>query len=376
MLPYGVRIEMGNVEIPNWLKALPLAPVYRPTDTEFADPIAYISKIEKEASAFGICKIIPPLPKPSKKYVFYNLNKSLLKCPELVSDVNIPRVCQEDRAVFTTRQQELGQAGKRTKRGESSKSNSQRSGVKQVWQSGGVYTLEQFETKSKTFYKSHLGMIKEVSPVVVEALFWKAALEKPIYIEYANDVPGSAFGEPEGHFRHFRQRKRRGRGSYQRKTEINDEYSSGKNGESTSPEVEKASLASTSLSSQEGSHFSKQKNMDFVHEMEGTSGWKLSNSSWNLQMIARSPGSVTRFMPDDIPGVTSPMVYIGMLFSWFAWHVEDHELHSMNYLHTGSPKTWYAVPADYALDFEEVIRKNSGRNIDQLGTFFFKSTAR
>jgi hypothetical protein len=39
----------------------------------------------------------------------------------------------------------------------------------------------------------------------------------------------------------------------------------------------------------------------------------------------------------------------------------------MNYLHTGSPKTWYAVPCDYALDFEEVIRKNSyGRNIDQL----------
>ncbi|KAL1201477.1 Lysine-specific demethylase ELF6 [Cardamine amara subsp. amara] len=358
---------MGNVEIPNWLKVLPLAPVFRPTDTEFADPIAYISKIEKEASAFGICKIIPPLPKPSKKYVFYNLNKSLLKCPELVSDVDISKVCQEDRAVFTTRQQELGQTVKRTK-GERSKSNPQRSGVKQVWQSGGVYTLEQFENKSKTFYKSQLGTVKEVSPVVVEALFWKAASEKPIYIEYANDVPGSAFGQPEGHFRHFRQRKRRGRGFYQRKTEINNESNSqdllGKNGENSSPKVEKAPLASTSLSSQDSP---KQKNMDIVDEMEGTAGWKLSNSSWNLQMIARSPGSVTRFMPDDIPGVTSPMVYIGMLFSWFAWHVEDHELHSMNYLHTGSPKTWYAVPADYALDFEEVIRKNSyGRSIDQL----------
>ena len=70
---------MDNVEIPKWLEGLPLAPEFRPTDTEFADPIAYISKIEKEASGFGICKIIPPLPKPSKKYVFSNLNKSLLK---------------------------------------------------------------------------------------------------------------------------------------------------------------------------------------------------------------------------------------------------------------------------------------------------------
>ncbi|CAN7036929.1 unnamed protein product [Brassica oleracea var. botrytis] len=336
----------SNVEIPNWLKAMPLAPVFRPTDTEFADPIAYISKIEKQASAFGICKIVPPIPKPSKKYVFCNLNKSLLRCPELASGVDVSkRLGQEDRAVFTTRQQELGQARKKTKEG---------SDVKQVWQSGGVYTLEQFESKSKAFYKSLLGTVKEVSPVVVEALFWRAASEKPVYIEYANDVPGSAFGEPEGHFRHFRQRKRRGRGFYQRK-----------NGEESLPEVAKASLASPSLSSQDPA---KKKNMDVVvDEMEGTAGWKLSNSSWNLQMIARSPGSVTRFMPDDIPGVTSPMVYIGMLFSWFAWHVEDHELHSMNYLHTGSPKTWYAVPSDYALDFEEVIRKNSyGRNIDQL----------
>ncbi|KAJ4882404.1 putative lysine-specific demethylase ELF6 [Raphanus sativus] len=351
-----------NVEIPNWLKAMPLAPVFRPTDTEFADPIAYISKIEKEASAFGICKIVPPIPKPSKKYVFCNLNKSLLRCPELASGVDVSKLLrQEDRAVFTTRQQELGQARKKSKGGGGGGEGG--GGVKQVWQSGGVYTLEQFESKSKAFYKSQLGTVKEVSPVVVEALFWKAASEKPIYIEYANDVPGSAFGEPEGHFRHFRQRKRRGRGFYQRKAEDSQEPSC-KNGEETLPEVAKSSLASPSLLSQDQS---KKKNVDVIDEMEGTAGWKLSNSSWNLQMIARSPGSVTRFMPDDIPGVTSPMVYIGMLFSWFAWHVEDHELHSMNYLHTGSPKTWYAVPGDYALDFEEVIRKNSyGRNLDQL----------
>ena len=81
--------RMGAVEIPKWLEELPLAPEFRPTDTEFADPIAYISKIEKKASAFGICKVIPPVPKPSKRYVLYNLNKSLSKCPELGSEVNV-----------------------------------------------------------------------------------------------------------------------------------------------------------------------------------------------------------------------------------------------------------------------------------------------
>lgn len=384
---------MGNVEIPNWLKGLPLAPEFRPTDTEFADPIAYISKIEKEASAFGICKIIPPLPKPSKRYVFCNLNKSLSKCPELGSDVNTSGVCSspnmssedcgnegEVRAVFTTRHQELGQTVKRTK----GAVQSLQLGVhKQVWQSGEIYTLEQFESKSKAFARSVLGTIKEVSPLVVEAMFWKAASEKPIYVEYANDVPGSGFGEPEGQVRYFHRRRRK-RNFYQRNKESsdckkdvidsvtdcpNDEIkdSSSKNEPNMSLETPKP-YSTSSILSDENSHCSRRKSSNASNEMEGTAGWKLSNSPWNLQAIARSPGSLTRFMPDDIPGVTSPMIYIGMLFSWFAWHVEDHELHSMNFLHTGSPKTWYAVPGDYAFAFEEVICCEAyGGSIDHLG---------
>ncbi|KAF3971608.1 hypothetical protein CMV_004807 [Castanea mollissima] len=351
---------MGNVEIPDWLKGLPLAPEFRPTDTEFADPIAYISKIEKQASAFGICKIIPPLPKPSKKYVFCNLNKSLSKSPELGSDVNCPGACYssktgsgdggnegEMRAVFTTRHQELGQSVKRTK----GAAQSLQLGVhKQVWQSGEIYTLEQFESKSKVFSRSVLGMVKEVSPLVVEAMFWKATSEKPIYVEYANDIPGSGFGEPEGQSRYFHRRRRK-RNFYQRSKENsdcnnneidsvtdspNDEIkdSSAKNEPDMSLETPKPTTTSSTLLSDDTSRCSRRKSSSAINEMEG---------------------------------VTSPMVYIGMLFSWFAWHVEDHELHSMNFLHTGSAKTWYAVPGDYAFAFEEVIRSEAyGVNIDHL----------
>ncbi|KAF5467098.1 hypothetical protein F2P56_016960 [Juglans regia] len=384
---------MGNVEIPNWLKGLPLAPEFRPTDTEFADPIAYISKIEKKASAFGICKIIPPLPKPSKKYVFGNLNKSLLRCPELGSDVNSSSLCSslkigsgdsdsegEVRAVFTTRHQELGQSVKKTKWAVQSPQSVVH---KQVWQSGEVYTLEQFESKSKVFARSVLGMTKEVSPLVVEAMFWKAASEKAIYVEYANDVPGSGFGEPEGQVRFFHRRRRK-RNFYQRSKESSDcnknvidgvmdssndemKCSSTQNEPNTSLEAPKPSNSSSTLLVDGNLRCSGRKSSNASNEMEGTAGWKLSNSPWNLQVIARSPGSLTRFMPDDIPGVTSPMIYIGMLFSWFAWHVEDHELHSMNFLHTGSPKTWYAVPGDDAFAFEEVIRREAyGGDIDHL----------
>nr|XP_029119785.1 lysine-specific demethylase SE14 isoform X2 [Elaeis guineensis] len=330
---------MAAPEIPAWLKGLPMAPEYRPTETEFADPIAFISRIEGEAAAFGICKVIPPLPKPSKKFVLANLNRSLCTSPDPV-----PGSCPAatgDAAVFTTRHQELG--SRRT-----------RAPVhKQVWQSGEVYTLEQFEARSKAFARSQLGGFKEVSPLLVEALFWKAASEKPIYVEYANDVPGSGFAVPEEPFRYYSHRRLRRKRGFNRGRVQEPKFSC----LAASREARQQNVSVAESNEREGT-------------VTGTAGWKLSNSPWNLQAIARSPGSLTRFMPDEVPGVTSPMVYIGMLFSWFAWHVEDHELHSLNFLHMGSPKTWYAVPGEYAATLEEIVRvQGYGGNVDRLTAF-------
>ena len=52
------------------------------------------------------------------------------------------------------------------------------------------------------------------------------------------------------------------------------------------------------------------------------------------------------------------MLYIGMLFATFAWHVEDHYLYSINYQHLGAAKTWYGVPASDADTFEGVARRH------------------
>ncbi|KAJ8497639.1 hypothetical protein OPV22_008191 [Ensete ventricosum] len=82
------------------------------------------------------------------------------------------------------------------------------------------------------------------------------------------------------------------------------------------------------------------------------------NSGWNLNNLARLPGSMLCFESGEIPGVLVPWMYIGMCFSSFCWHVEDHHLYSLNYLHWGAPKIWYGVPGKYASKLEDTMKKH------------------
>ncbi|XP_043709984.1 lysine-specific demethylase 5A isoform X3 [Telopea speciosissima] len=81
-------------------------------------------------------------------------------------------------------------------------------------------------------------------------------------------------------------------------------------------------------------------------------------SPWNLNNLPKLQGSMLRAVHHNIAGVMVPWLYVGMLFSSFCWHFEDHCFYSMNYLHWGEPKYWYSVPGGEADAFEQVM-KNS-----------------
>ncbi|KAI3421506.1 uncharacterized protein J3R85_012198 [Psidium guajava] len=80
-------------------------------------------------------------------------------------------------------------------------------------------------------------------------------------------------------------------------------------------------------------------------------------SPWNLNNLPKLKGSMLHAVQNSIAGVMVPWLYVGMLFSSFCWHFEDHCFYSMNYLHWGEPKCWYSVPGSESSAFEKVMKE-------------------
>nr|XP_054751742.1 lysine-specific demethylase 5D-like isoform X1 [Lytechinus pictus]XP_054751743.1 lysine-specific demethylase 5D-like isoform X1 [Lytechinus pictus] len=82
-------------------------------------------------------------------------------------------------------------------------------------------------------------------------------------------------------------------------------------------------------------------------------------SPWNLNNLPIQSESVLCHINADISGMKVPWIYVGMCFSSFCWHNEDHWSYSINYLHWGEPKTWYGVPGSAADLFEKAMRSQA-----------------
>lgn len=107
-----------------------------------------------------------------------------------------------------------------------------------------------------------------------------------------------------------------------------------------------------------------------IHSKEFGSGFPVNNSKWtlspeekeyaasgwNLNVMPVLDQSVLCHINADISGMKVPWLYVGMVFSAFCWHIEDHWSYSINYLHWGEPKTWYGVPSLAAEHLEDVMK--------------------
>ncbi|XP_051012728.1 lysine-specific demethylase 4D [Acomys russatus] len=83
---------------------------------------------------------------------------------------------------------------------------------------------------------------------------------------------------------------------------------------------------------------------------ENTQHWNVGHLGSILDLLRQESGIV-------IEGVNTPYLYFGMWKTTFAWHTEDMDLYSINYLHFGQPKTWYAVPPEHGQRLERLARE-------------------
>ncbi|KAI9341427.1 hypothetical protein BDR26DRAFT_860412 [Obelidium mucronatum] len=103
-----------------------------------------------------------------------------------------------------------------------------------------------------------------------------------------------------------------------------------------------------------------------LHSSEHGSGFPLpgrdpsnpySKSGWNVNNMPILSESLFCNIRNDISGMMVPWLYVGMAFSAFCWHTEDHYTYSVNYNHWGDTKTWYGIPASDAVKFEVLMKK-------------------
>uniref|UniRef100_A0A7N8YK11 [histone H3]-trimethyl-L-lysine(4) demethylase n=1 Tax=Mastacembelus armatus TaxID=205130 RepID=A0A7N8YK11_9TELE len=163
-------------------------------------------------------------------------------------------------------------------------------------QAGRSYTLQAFGDMADSFKSDYFNMPVHMVPTeLVEKEFWRlvSTIEEDVTVEYGADIASKEFGSG------FPVRN---------------------------------------------SHF--QVSPEDEHYL--TSGWNLNN-------MPVLDASVLTHVTADICGMKLPWLYVGMCFSSFCWHIEDHWTIYLGIM--GEPKTWYGAPGYAAEHLEAVMKK-------------------
>eukprot|EP01018_Ginkgo_biloba_P029486 Gb_09731 [translate_table: standard] len=325
------KFKISSVDESNWEQSFQLttkwrpregcrpvleeAPVFHPSEEEWKDPLSYIAKLHVLAEKYGICRIVPPLswkpPCPLKDESKWKSAKFSTRVQQ-VHKLQVRESMNKSREANGGRQKRKGKFFRvRTcQHGQLCDSDGEESSacdkdVEFGFGSGPVFTIEAFQKFANVFKKQYFSALEVnsnfecVEPSVedIEGEYWRV-IEKPnkeIEVLYGADVETGTFG----------------------------------------------------------SGFPKSTAGKWMTEAD-----QYAKSGWNLNNIARLPGSVLSFESEDISGICVPWLYFGMCLSSFCWHVEDHHLYSLNYMHWGDPKVWYGIPRSAALDLENAMKKH------------------
>lgn len=308
------------------------APVFYPNEEEFKDTLKYIASIRALAEPHGICRIVPP-PSWKPPCPLRDTDKwQSAKFPTRVQEIHKLQIRKPVSKKFRNgnggrrKRRRNSRTGRSCGRGQQCHSGADGEPVSDEesrfgFDSGSEFTLEAYERYANEFKEQYFGIQEmngnldstvmgesktkwEPSVENIEGEYWRV-IEKPtdqIEVLYGADVETGVFGS-----------------GFPKSTSVTQSTDS-------DPYVE---------------------------------------SGWNLNNFARLPGSVLSYEGGDISGVLVPWLYLGMCFSSFCWHVEDHHFYSLNYMHWGAPKVWYGVPGSAAIQLEQAMRRHLPHLFDE-----------
>ncbi|XP_042054007.1 putative lysine-specific demethylase JMJ16 isoform X3 [Salvia splendens] len=302
---------------------LEAAPVFYPSEEEFEDTLKYISSIRAKAEIYGICRIVPPRswkpPCPLKEREIWEKSKFATRVQRIDKLQNRNTM----RKILQVNHNKKRKKRRCMKNGLDNETNNEEIKIPDEFglheadrfgfEPGSEFTLDAFQIYADDFkvqyFRGNNSSESGGNGSVVQRQDWQPSVEN---IE----------------------------GEYWRMVE--------------KPTDEIEVLYGADLETGVfGSGFPKT-----AEQVSSDSDIKYINSGWNLNNFPRLPGSVLSFESSDISGVLVPWLYIGMCFSSFCWHVEDHHLYSLNYMHWGAPKLWYGVPGSDALKLEAAMKKH------------------
>jgi len=112
------------------------------------------------------------------------------------------------------------------------------------------------------------------------------------------------------------------------------------------------------ITSNVGSGFPRKGDLTFYKGVDAKERAHYANHAWNLNNLPVLRESVLSHINTGISGMMVPWVYVGMCFSTFCWHVEDHWTYSINYNHWGEKKIWYGVAGEDAEEFDRIVNES------------------
>ncbi|CAL1546269.1 unnamed protein product [Lymnaea stagnalis] len=331
-------------------------PTFHPTEAEFADPLAYINKIQPMAEPHGMCRIIPP---PSWK----------LDSNKIGDDVR-----------FTPQVQQIHRLHKRWGPNvqHSAAINqhllSENSNISTTPQIGGVqvdlpqlyHLVEESGGPKKMSDKKHWARVADVMNIPKQAMDRTVRL----YDIYCHHVfPYATLSNEEK-----QQLEEEVKAIYDLQTVEDDAITKGKsmpvswfsriarNVQSMwykeDPSPAQVELDYWRVVDERTKHVSVQ--CGHINTRAQASAFPTRKDSaysrhpWNLNNIPENPNCLLKYL-GPVSGITIPTLHMGMLFSTSCWSTDPHCLPYIQYLHTGADIIWYCIPKSQRSKFRPAM---------------------